>query len=267
MYLSIRYLPAPLAGQSIFPNQARALISKALVEQGFKDKVDPVIFQRNEDGKTRSGQWRIREEDRHGVRGYGAAPHVYFSASKGALELTGVGTYGVGIVKEAQPLILEALSAQYDGAPIETKQYGGRCKIMTRDEHPDLFHIRRMILSKNLGLIKGVCPDGQPLEDEAANTLIANCIYSGLVSQAKLIDGQGDNTRAAQIEDYLPDFRSIEIDVINAAPTRLIHIDRRFVALTVDSVTFSMRVHLKGPWYAGKLRNHGYGRIWPGASQ
>lgn len=267
MFHELRLRPKTLHNRMLFPNEARAILSKACLETGLSTLIDPLIFQRDATGKTISYRWGRVGHAPEGNVGYGACPAVIFGAAKGVIRLYGIGRHGADLVRQQAGLLHQALTLHYDGPEVALEDQRSRCLLEPLAHTSNIYNVRRLVLTKSLHQIKQFSPHGSSPSTDALLPLIHRAIYGGLLSQARLIDQARSVSSTIRSEDYLPTLDELDLDVLAAGQARVKPIKPGVLGIVLDGLTFAMRLNLRGPWFAGQLRSHGYGLIRKGVIQ
>jgi hypothetical protein len=169
-------------------------------------------------------------------------PAIIFDGGIGVLRVLGFGHDARQIVLEHAGLILDAMTKQF-----------GPCTIHVSNRHCELvpssnqiYRVRVMVAAKKPGRF------ALPLDDAGAVALVRKRIADALSQQAELLGESG----AA-----LPD--ESEIDILAGRPARIPKEmgGTRVLFSAYKDVVFSAPCLLRGPWYVGLLRSHGYGFV------
>lgn len=234
MYLEVIFRPQGLAGQRIWPDQARKLVAKAC------DGLDlaPALFNRGPNGKTLQGRYG---DDRDGD-GMGMPPAIVFDGGRGFIRLYGLGERGQALLGEAAPTLLRGLIRAQGATSFDMK--AGACELEYKG-YGVLHRIHLLVVSKKPGVIPR-----EPATAEASSAAIRREITRGLIAQARWLGGS--------LEGQVP--LDEDIDIVEGEPCPVPIQDGIFAA-AFKNVVFAMPVMAKGPWLAGHLRSRGYGMI------
>ena len=245
MYAELIIRPSALADQVLYPDTARKLVAEAC--DGIA--LPPLLFNRNEDGKT------IQDRYWHDDRGHLEAalpfpPVVSFDGGKGFVRLFMFGTPGRDLMAETASRIADAV-AKHVGGPYAFSMNEGDCSIKPNTD-PRMYSIRRLVVTKNpVKSQRYIKVPPAAVEDD-----LRRVVMRGLISQARWLDANG----ASGLERVIPDENSLGFGIADGAPTP-IDIKPGVKAAGYARLTFSMCLTLSGPWLSGHLRSRGYGMI------
>jgi hypothetical protein len=248
MYTELLIFPEALRGKPLFPDVARELVAEAT--DAFA--VDPLLFNRQPDGKTVQGCYgTVRDGE-----GWGVPPAVCFGASRGCIRLIGLGPTGASAVTEAAPTLGAAIAMHLGNSPYTFKTLSGNCSVAR--SHPTVYRVRQLAVSKKLQTINRH-KEEDVLTLQSVDPLIRRALIGGLLSQARYLDDAcpGEGREAAIGTDEM-----IGLRVLDGRPViGRIKKDVKAHALIVRDLVVSLDLDLKGPWFAGHLRSRGYGLI------
>lgn len=242
MYTEVMLRPGSLAGQKIYPGDARRMVAKALGEYS-----SPQLFGADENG-------------RHLGRRINHLPPItpiVFGGGAGFIRITGVGQPGKEILAREMGNIFTALS-KHTVSPVAMEMKEGEHKYTRKGFRA--YRIGNLALAK-FGKVRGTkfivlldqygkcSSDAERAEVlQAATPLIVEVIDKGLAGMAD------------QLGIDLPSDLGITIFSGELGMCR-IHDDRPGHIGVVRNLQFSMEGELVGPWSVGHLRGHGYGQV------
>lgn len=235
MYTEVIFRPAGLAGQRIYPEQAREIVAKAL--DGVA--ANPLLFNRDANGRTLNVTIGHIKDG----RGWGAAPSIVYDGGLGFIRIYGIGQTGSDVLQEETTKIFSALMKAHGITAVEMKR--GKAEIEFTG-HATLHRIRRLVVGKKPGVFYN-----DPITDDRIQSAIRRHIVGGLFTQADLIGGQMEGR--VPLED--------DIDILEGRPTKAVIIDKGLGVSAYQDLVIAMPIRLKGPWLAGHLRSRGYGMI------
>ena len=248
MYTELLIFPAALKDQPLSPETARELVAEAT--DAFP--VNPLLFNRQPDGKTVQGFYGTAEEG----EGWGIPPLVCFGASRGCIRLVGLGPQGTALVTNDAPTVGSAVAMHLGNSPYTFRTMSGDCTV--ERSHPTVYRLRRLVVSKKLNAINSH-KDGEKFTLQSVEPLIRRAIIGGLISQARFLDetcGRGGREASIGTDDM------IGLRILDGQPIiGSIKKDAKAHALMIRDLLVSLDLDLNGPWFAGHLRARGYGLI------
>lgn len=245
MYSEFIISPAALADQLIHPDTARKLVAEAC--DGLA--LPPLLFNRQEDGKTLQGKY-WHEDKNHLEAGLPHPPVVSYDGGKGFLKILMFGQPGRDLMAETASDIANAIGKHLN-CSYSFAMNQGDCKIEPRNT-PVLYSIRRLVVSKKPEISQQYIK----VAPESVSDNLRRIVMRGLISQARWLDENG----ASGLYYTIPDEESLGFYIAEGRPLP-IEIKNGNLAAGYAGLTFSMNLMLTGPWFAGQLRSRGYGQI------
>lgn len=229
--------------------QARAFVAMACDNH----PVNPAIFSRDADGKTRQGTIL----DAASNEAYGIAPLIFFGGGRGLIRITALGPEGRALLEANTPLIYAAISLNL-GRPCQFRLNQGNCSLQR--SYPHLYYVPEVSLIKKGQRIARHVDEQYRASLESCHCLILKAIRGGLISQSTLLDQQDGGNRLAAIGTD----EEMGIEVLQGYP----FIDKMQskggqVFLNIRHLVFSIDMDLTGPWLIGRLRSQGLGLVSP----
>lgn len=247
MYSELLIWPSTMAERELSASEARSLVSKAC--DAFP--VDPLIFNRDSSGRTLN---EVAEPAETGGVPIVAAPRVCFGGGRGFLRLTGLGRSGKTVLAENAQLIGTAIGNLFE-SPWRFKFNEGQCTIAW-SPMATMYYLPALVLTKRGNVVDRYSKDERSSLEQLI-PLIKSTIVSGLIGEARMLDEDDGGGREAAI----PSDEMLHLTVLSGKPMWL-RINDRAHALMVTNLVVSMDLDLSGPWYTGKLRSRGYGRVF-----
>jgi len=247
MYSELIIRPKALSETIVYPETARKMIAEAL--DGVA--VPKLFFNRHDNGQTIGDRYHHPDAN-HPIAGAAKPPVISFDGGKGFVRIFGLGEPGRTLINEVAPIVSSAI-AKHVGGTYGFNLNEGMCQIENRN-NPILYSIRRIVATKNL-IIGDHFKNKDPRD---VSDSLRRIILSGLISQARWLDENSGG--ASNLESLIPDEESSGFHIADGRQVP-IAIKAKNYAFGFADLTFSMNLRLEGPWQAGKLRSHGYGRI------
>lgn len=260
MYAELILRPSTMAGQRIYPQDARRMVASALNGMPVKE----AFFGR-----------LVKPAPGRPTEGLFPVVPIVFNGGDGFVRIYGVGREGQMLLEDEMGRIVRAVTGLLGGTV--AAEYRTGAHLRKHGERLFEYHIAKLALSKT-GHSRKI--DGQkvdvPLKERARGViaagndlvaltpLIVDVIDKGIVSLASAFDQErhsipsGDVVEA--IEPALPE--NLGIRIHSGTPGLYqIHPGRPGHAYIVRNLRFSMLGDLYGPWSVGHLRSHGCGLI------
>jgi hypothetical protein len=243
-----------LQGQPVYPDSARSAVAAAT--RSFD--VDPLIFNRQPDGKTVQGCYGNRRDN----EGWGIPPLIVFGGGIGCIRIIGLGLTGSQLLSKQAHIIATALSVHYRTL-YKFKMYAGMCSLARAQ--PKIYHIRELVISKKNRTIDALKSGGAFTLDSVA-PLIRRSIIGGLISQARFLDESSSQSSTGlpflQLESQIGTDETLGLALISGKPAiGQIKTSPAAYALIIKHLKFAIDLEIGGPWYSGHLRSKGMGRI------
>lgn len=254
MYREFQIFLECLKGQPVYPDAARSAVAAAT--RSFD--VDPLIFNRQPDGKTVQGTYGNRYDN----EGWGMPPLIVFGGGIGCIRIIGLGSTGSHLLSKQAHIIATALSAHYRSL-YRFKMHVGTCSLARAQ--PNIYQIRELVISKKNRAIDALKIDGV-FTLESVAPLIRRSIIGGLISQARFLDESSSHSLTqspfAQLELQIGTDETLGLDLISGkAVIGQIKKHPNAYALIVKHLKFKIDLDISGPWYSGHLRSKGMGLI------